>query len=215
VNAPAKSQGKYTFTNNYQDGLTDLLLGMVLMALGAAPVLEHLKPLSGLWEGLLFLAVLVLYLAGVYFIKLPRAAAQMPPGQPKSRNLSTLIYAAIVFIVLGLLAGAYFALDIPLRTGRRSALFWLTPALWVVLFGISICLLAYFLDVQRFYIYAFLYAISSPIQLGLRVNRIPYTLTYSGYYLPALIILAVGSIYLVRYLRQPILAKSSQMANRK
>ncbi len=198
---PANIDDKPNLISNYQDGLTDLLLGFILMVLGTAPVLEHLRPLSGMWDMLLFLFAFILYLSGVYFIKLPRAVnLNLRPRQ--RGQFSTLLIYIFVFIILGLITALYFASHLPLRTARNTTLLWLTPALWVFLFGVSLCLLAYYLDVNRFYLYAFFYAISNPIQFGLRLDRVPLALTFSGYYIPALVIIVIGIVYLVRFIRR-------------
>jgi hypothetical protein len=198
---PAGIEDKHTIINNYQDGLTDLLLGLILMVLGAAPVLEFFKPLSGLWEMLLFLIAFILYLSGVYFIKLPRFA-NLNLQSRKRGHFSTLLIYIFIFLILGLVTAQYFASHLHFRAARNVTLLWLTPALWVFLFGVSLCLLAYYLNVNRFYLYAFFYAISNPTQFGLRLNRVPLALTYNGYYIPALVIIVIGSVYLLRFIHR-------------
>ena len=186
----------------FQDGLWDIYLGLLLMALAIYALLSKTKLPEAqqmvIYIGLMALSMLVLW-AGKRFITLPRMGRVKfgPRGKTRRRKAAVLLaisvlVGALVFIVTSLGLEGNLSDGLPLHL--------VVPAAWalnmLVLFGLG----AYFLDYDRLYLIGVLYALAVPLLIWLD-EFAGIKLGFIALAVPAGIILIVGLVVLVRFLR--------------
>ncbi len=189
------------FRSTFQDGLWDLFLGLVLLTLAANALLSD----AGISESLamaFFVAiqavVLVGFIAGKKLITVPRMGL-VKFGPKRKRKLTKVR----VVLLISALMGAVIFVVAPFS--MRNPPEWLNPALvlgaaWVVNCIVVFSLGAYFLDLPRLYAYGLLFAIPVPTDILLH-ELADLDLTFIAFGVPALVILVVGTVMFVRFLR--------------
>jgi len=188
---------------NFEDGLWDILLGLIFLALAVYPVTREL--LGPELNVGLFLGVLAILAAGQivlrHIVSTPRIGYVRPVRSPKLRAVLAFT-AVMVLITFGLLLytllspGAEPApSEIAAGAAGRS---YLVEWIMVPVLGLIFSALGYFFGVPRAYAYGWL--------LGLANLASVYMVHNAGwtFLLPlaiaALIILAIGAALLVRFL---------------
>jgi hypothetical protein len=153
-----KERERRAFRSTFQDGLWDVFLGMVFLAFGFGPIYEWL----GFSEtadmvfhlGYVLTAFLIFYLGKIY-ITVPRLGrAKFGPARRRKIIKTRVVLGASVLLGLGMWAlfasGNDLALNLVLLVFALNTL---------VVLGA----MAYYLDFDRLYIYAVLYALSLPV----------------------------------------------------
>ena len=202
-NIDLKTLEKKAWQSVFQDGLWDIYLGILLMAFAVSAWLDTLAMEDGLrmgiYIGVMVFAMLVLAV-GKRFITIPRMG-QVRFGEKRKRMRNytrlVLLFSVVVGLIMYWISASVYAGDIK---GILSSK-WLLPLVWVLNIGIVTGLAAYFMEYDRLYIIGFLYAVTVPldfvIKTVIRVDIGMYIFLVAG-----LIILVMGSIYLIRFVRE-------------
>lgn len=185
----------------YQDGLWDIFFGLLLLALAISALLSDIGTSEPLQYGVLIalevLAILVLF-GGKRLITVPRMG-RVKFGPKRRRRLSKV--SAI--LAISVLVGLVFFLAAPAITGSPSkgmTLEFIFPAGWVVNCLVVFGLMAYFMDFSRLYLIGVMYAIAVPLDLVQR-EFATTDLTFAAFGVPAAVILLMGAVVFVRFLR--------------
>ena len=189
----------------FEDGLFDLLLGIIYMFLAIYPVTRQL--LGPEWNIVLFLSLVVLASVGQLvahrLVSLPRI------GYVRSRRsrgmiLLIVITAVMVLITFGLVLltflgpGSEPAPDLP--TGTSSERSYLVEIIVLLVMGILFSALGYLFGVRRLYFYGWMIGLANLASVYMSHNAgwtflIPLAVT-------AGIILLIGFMLLVSFLRK-------------
>lgn len=198
----------------YQDGLWDIFLGLLLLAMAISALLSDIGASQPLQYGTLIaleaLAILVLLVAK-RLITVPRMG-RVKFGPKRRRKLSKVS----VILAISALLGVAFFLAAQAITGNLSK--WMTlefifPAGWVVNCIVIFSLMAYFLDFSRLYVIGLMYAIAVPLDIVQR-EFTSIDLTFAAFGAPAAIILLMGAVVFIRFLRDyPLLTEAASVSN--
>jgi hypothetical protein len=193
----------------FQDGLWDIYLGLLLLAMGVSAWLsdQDISEVThfAIYIPLLLLSMVVLW-AGKRFITVPRMGRVKtgPKGKARKRKARVLLFFSVV-VGLALFLVALAAYNHP--AGWASLIEYLLPAVWALNMLIVFGLGAYFLEFNRLYLHGVLYALAVPVDFlvgeltGVRLGAIAFIV-------PALVILLVGGVVFFRFLRDYPLPKS-------
>jgi len=185
----------------FQDGLWDIYLGLLLLLMGGGDLLDRLNlPDSGriaIYIGLQILAMLVLW-TGKRFITLPRMGRVKfgPERKARQHKVVLILFGSVILgMVMWLIASA-------VSNGWAAGLPWMAlfPAIYALnvlaVFGLA----AYLFQFERLYLIAVLFALPVPVDALVRA-WLGIRLGFWAFAVPALIILAMGVILLMRFLR--------------
>lgn len=188
------------FTLTFQDGLLDLALGLELVALVVAPLLERTRPLADWWIALLSLPILVALAAGKRLLTTPRLGRVrfLPARKVRMQAVATILG---IIVLGGLLVGmAWFWLGqehLPEWVGEM-----LSPTiLWAAISLFLFSLAAHTLGLPRLYLYGAMYALVHPAQALLRTRPDLGALPLVPNLISAAVMLAIGGLLLTRFLR--------------
>jgi len=145
--------------SNFEDGFWDLYWGLLLIGFGVSPVLEELgilKPINFIIFPLFAFAVLFI---GKKLVTVPRI------GRIKfgSKRISNQIKLFVIGTILFIISTIFFVLvkNTYLDTSKEGVMAALTaPFGYALFFIICISVIAYFMEFNRLYFYAFLFGIS-------------------------------------------------------
>jgi len=198
------------WTSFYQDGLWDIFLGLLLLAMAISALLSDTGMSEAasmlIYFGLVLLALLVLW-AGKRLITVPRMG-RVKFGPKRKRKLNKVR----VILALSVLVGMALFLAAQSVAGNLSK--WMTfefifPAGWMVNCLVVFSLMAYFLDFSRLYVVGVMYAIPVPLEIMQR-QFTSIDLTFFTFGVPAAVILLMGAAVFVRFLRKyPLSAEVS------
>ena len=189
------------FRSTFQDGLWDLFLGLVLLILATCALLSD----AGISESLTMAfyvamqaVVLVGFIAGKKLITVPRMGL-VKFGPKRKRKLTKVKVVLLISVLMG---AVLFVVTLFSMHNRPE---WLNPALvlgaaWVVNCIVVFSLGAYFLDLPRLYAYGLLFAIPVPTDILLH-KLTDLDLTFIAFGVSALVILVIGTVMFVRFLR--------------
>jgi hypothetical protein len=155
--------------------------------------------------------VLVGFIAGKKLITVPRMGL-VKFGPKRKRKLTKVK----VVLLISVLMGAVIFVVAPFSIHNRPE--WLNPALvlgaaWVVNCIVVFSLGAYFLDLPRLYAYGVLFAIPVPTDILLH-KLVDLDLTFIAFGVSALVILVVGTVIFICFLRDyPLPAKEASNVN--
>jgi hypothetical protein len=196
-----KELERKTWTSYFQDGLWDIYLGLLLLAMAIWALLSDVG-FSESWGmaiyiGLEVLAVLVLW-AGKKIITVPRMG-RVKFGPKRKAKLN---WVRVVLFISVLVGAGVFVAGLAMRTNRpgwlNAAFFF--PAAWVVNAIVVFSLGAYFLDFSRLYLIGVMYALPVPLDIVFR-KFADIDLTFIAFGFPATVILLIGTVVFVRFLR--------------
>jgi len=188
------------WTSFYEDGIWDIYLGLLLasIAVGAfctdAGISEEYSIYGHI--GVLMAAMLFLWL-GKRFITVRRIGTVVFGPRGRARLTKAQILLAIS-CVTGLVAFLLIASAIG-NAARQPVMDHIVPLFWVVNMLVLFSLAAYFLNYVRLYVIGFLYAIAVPADKILR-QVLHIDLSVVAFGMPALVIIIMGVIVLVRFL---------------
>ena len=197
-----KELERKAWTSYFQDGLWDIYLGLLLLAMAISALLSDVGFSESLGMtiliGLEVLAVLVLWV-GKKLITVPRMG-RVKFGPKRKAKLSWVMVILFISVLVG--AGVFVA-ALAMRTSRPE---WLNgtfvfPAVWMVNAMVVFSLGAYFLDFSRLYLIGVMYALAVPLDIMFR-QLTDIDLSFIAFGVPAMVILIVGSVMLVRFLRE-------------
>ena len=194
----------------FQDGLWDIYLGLLLMTLAIGALLSDIGvPSSKFWWYVIYLALMLLAMlalwAGKRFITIPRMGRVKfgPKGKARRKKVRLILAASVVVgIVLFLMVwlvvkGGWSEGLLPMAI--------IVPVVWAVNALTVFSLGAYFLEFERLYLIGVLYAIPVPIDILLD-ELAGIKLGFIAFAVPALVILIMGLVVFVRFLRDyPVL----------
>jgi hypothetical protein len=153
-----KSLEKKAYRSIFEDGLWDLFIGLIVLSLGISVFFGSLLNLSEVWIFMIPVIILnaiafLLFFLGKKFITVPRMGFVTFGTKRKSKQLKLKIFLFIFFILNLIL----FVLPLTgiLNYAQFEPLL-LSLILGMGMFTFPFCIIAYFLDFTRLYIYAFL-----------------------------------------------------------
>lgn len=194
------------FTSTFQDGILDMYLGLFLVAMGVSPILEKIIPTSDLWIAILMVPIIPLWWVGKKLVTVPRMGL-VTFGASRKGKLKKIRTVYSFFLLLGVVVFLLFSYTfIPQSLPGGSVI----PTLaWIVLFLTGFCVSAYHLDLERLYLYGMLFAIPFPIHIMLRHDMTLGRFSLFGFFLSGIVILLVGTILFIRFLRKYPLPKEA------
>ena len=184
----------------FEDGLWDITLGTILLALAASAFLDRTDLSSGK-RMTIFILIEAIGIGSMWFGKLfitiPRIG-RVKFSKKRSRRRMTMILVLGVSVLLGMLLYALAARALP---GGGNGIFaeGLMPLLWLVNCAVVFSVLAYLLDFTRLYFIGAAFALTVPVDdLLKRVTEAD--LSYLVFGIPGIIVLTMGITILVRFL---------------
>ena len=150
-----KELERKAFKSNFQDGLWDIFIGVIILQLAIIPLFSDLN-LSDFWSSMAYLPVMLTVMILVYFGKKMIIAPRIGKvnfGKVRKTKLQKLSLFLIIVLFLGFLAGFTFFYTKKLAD-------WIPPLFFfggsLACFFIASCLL----DFSRLFIYGILVAFS-------------------------------------------------------
>ena len=198
-----KKLERKVWTSFFEDGIWDIYLGTLLAAMAFGVLLRDVgvPESTQMIVYLVLIGVAILFLwAGKRYITAPRIGHVVYGPEGKARKTKTTVILAISVLV-GLVAFVIAALSAKGSLSRSLGMDILLPAIWVGNMIIVFSLAAYFLHFQRLYLIGVMFAIAVPLDIVLTALT-HRDLTPVAFGLPALVILIVGVLVLVRFLRK-------------
>jgi hypothetical protein len=194
----------------FQDGLWDIFLGLLLLAMAIWALLSDVGFSESLGMAILIglevLAMLVLWV-GKKIITVPRMG-QVKFGPKRKARLN---WVRVVLFISVLVGAGVFVAGLAMRMNRPE---WLNaaffaPAAWVVNAMVVFSLGAYFLEFNRLYLIGVLYALPVPLDIMFR-KFADIDLTFIAFGVPAAVILIIGLVVFARFLRDyPLLPEEA------
>jgi hypothetical protein len=205
-----KELERKAWTSYFQDGLWDIYLGLLLLAMAVSALLSDVGFSESLGMtvliGLQGLAVLVLWV-GKKLITVPRMG-RVRFGPKRKAKLS---WVRVILFISVLVGAGVFVAALAMRTNRPE---WLNgtfvfPAAWMVNALVVFSLGAYFLDFSRLYLIGVMYAL--PVPLDILLDELAgIDLSFIAFGVPAMVILIIGLVVFTRFLRDyPLLPEEA------
>jgi hypothetical protein len=197
-----KELERKAWTSYFQDGLWDIYLGLLLLAMAISALLSDVGFSESLGMtiliGLEVLAVLVLWV-GKKLITVPRMG-RVKFGPKRKAKLSWVMVILFISVLVG--AGVFLVASAMRgnRPGWLNAAFF-APAVWVVNAIVVFSLGAYFLDFSRLYLIGVMYALAVPLDIVFR-KVADVDLSFLAFGIPAMVILIIGLVVFARFLRE-------------
>ncbi len=190
------------FRSTFQDGLWDIFMGMLLLAMAVFAWLTDTNlPSWTQWS--LFIAIealgIVVLMTGKKYITVPRIGHVKfgSAGQARQKKTGWLLALSVMtgglLFIVGLPAGIRF------QGWVQSGLVF--PVVWAANMLIILGLIAYFLSYNRLYLIGLLYAVCLPLDAALK-NMADIYFPALAFGAPAVIILAMGTVVFRRFLRK-------------
>jgi hypothetical protein len=209
-NINLKELERKAWRSYFQDGLWDIYLGLLLLAMAVWALLSDVG-FSESWGmtiliGLEVLAMLVLW-AGKKFITVPRMGRVKFGPKRKAR----LNWVRVVLLLSVLVGAGVFVAALAVRSNRPEGLntALIFPVAWVVNMIIVFSLGAYFLDFSRLYLIGVMYALPVPLDILFR-KFADIDLSFIAFGVPAMVILIIGLVVFTRFLRDyPLLPEEA------
>lgn len=193
---------KQAFRRFYDDGLLDLLLGLMMVGMSLGYYVQEWldSEVAGLSAMLGVAVVLVATLKVSRTRLLDSRLGRFTPADRRRRKIHRTRLALLGSAALGVIA---FALGAVGQSDGQSmaSVEVLLPLLWFVNATVVLGITAYLLDVPRFALYGILFGLVGPLQIWPDVLwdvRVPPPLAFG---LPAMPIIAIGLWRLMRFLR--------------
>lgn len=192
---------KKAYRSTFQDGLWDIFIGSLLLVLSFSALLSNIGTAEKLHMGILIMLQIIVVLAfiiGKKRITIPRMGF-VKFGPARKRRITK---SRIVLLVSVLAGVAVFLIASLIMQGNqvdRSKLLLFAPIAWVANSIIIFSLLAYYLNFARLYIYGVLFALPVPLDVAIK-QFTGLNLSPIAFAVPALVMLAVGTVLLVRFL---------------
>ncbi len=192
-----KAVEKRAYRSTFEDGIYDIVLGIMLLVFSVIPVMEMLG-LNRFYAYPLFIVLPLVSLVGKKYITVPRlGAVEFGPKRKTRARLLGWIFAAALFlmapVVIMVFAGG-------MQEGARTA-----STLWILAGSAALPLLtmaAFFMDFPRMYIY--LAVVSGAVVevefVSPVIGKIPGCIVAFG--LPGLVITIYGILLFSRFVKK-------------
>jgi hypothetical protein len=198
-----KELEKKAFRSTHEDGLWDIFLGMIMIAMGVSGAMSNLGVEETLGI-LIFVALEVLAMAimivGKKYITVPRMGI-IRPGPSRKKKLTKASIVLLISFIFGMLL-----LIIPTAiqsTGGEIARPWYFIAgIFALNVLLVLGLLAYYMDYDRLYIIAVLFAVTLPLREILSLYFVSPYIVLIAFGIPGAIVLVMGIFYLFRFLKK-------------
>jgi hypothetical protein len=194
----------------FQDGLWDIYLGLLLLAMAVWALLSDVGFSEswgmGIFIGLEVLAMLVLWV-GKKTITVPRMG-RVKFGPKRKAKLN---WVRVILFISVLVGAGVFVAGLAMRGNRLEQLnvAFFFPAAWVVNMIVVFSLGAYSLDFKRLYLIGVMYALAVPLDIVFR-KVASVDLTFIAFGVPAMVILIIGLVVFTRFLRDyPLLPEEA------
>ncbi|HET7012232.1 MAG TPA: hypothetical protein VFI11_15770 [Anaerolineales bacterium] len=195
---------------NYEDGLWDILLGLIFLALSVFPVTRRL--LGPFWNMVLFLLVLAILVIGLTVVRrvvsMPRLGRARMRRTPQKAVLTVLLAVTVIatmgLVVLTLLypqgTSGLISASLPVWAGDL----FVDVVVAVVIVAVF-SLMGYLFGVPRLFLYGWLIGLGNLASTALTLSAgIVFNLPLAA---ASIIILAFGGVLLARFMRKyPIVA---------
>lgn len=199
-NINLKEIEKKVFSSTYQDGFFDLLIGILLISMGFSPILEKAYPLADWWIAILTAPFIVAFVLVKKFITMPRMG-MVKFSEKRRAKIKKSVGILLAFLLLGIIASIVFSLGI-IPYNWLSKRVQIPSIIWATASIIGFSLAAYSLNMKRYYLYGILFAIPFPFYIFLKYNPKFSHLSLIMFFISGVIILIIGTIVLVRFLRK-------------
>jgi hypothetical protein len=206
-----KELERKAYRSFFKDGIWDIYLGLLLLAMGIGQPLLALGA-SLVWAAVVPLALVALamfiLLGGKRWLTVPRlGTVRFGHARKVGRKRAVVVFSASVLVGLALFALSWTGIT-------RVAVLEVIPlpalvfaANCIVVFGLA----GYFLDFSRLYAYAVLYAAAFPLAVLLHgPGQLPYGWMFA-YSIASAPMLVIGLVLLVRFLREYPLTREPAM----
>jgi hypothetical protein len=197
----------------FEDGIWDIYLGLLLMAMAIGALLWDIGTRSEVTLLVIYVcfvgAAFVFFWFGKRFITIPRIGRVNFGPKGRARKKKTSIVFALSVLV-GLVLFIIITISIKNTLSRVLSLDIFVPAIWVANMLIVFSLGAYFLHFNRLYLIGVMFAIGLPLDIVLQ-ELTHRDLTFVAFGIPAMVILIMGGVVLARFLRKyPVLEGENQ-----
>lgn len=188
-----KELERKAWTSYFQDGIWDIFLGLILLNLGIAPLLEKITNLPYLVSYLIILALAeLIFIGGKKYITTPRIGmATFDHSRQKKRRR--------VFLILGVSVG--LGIVAFLLSGVVAAIH-VGAILFCVMSLLVFSCMAYFMDFPRLYLYGIFFAASIPLIESLRSVVGPVIAPLLGFGIFGGIMIFIGVAYFLLFLKE-------------
>lgn len=201
-----KALEKKVFKSNFEDGLWDIYLGMLLLQISLSTFLYALD-LSPLW----ILLFLILFVGGVFaafwaakkYIVTPRIGLVRfnEERKQKKKKVALILSLSVLFgvLVFALTMGLYW-LAVQDRAIGLGQFGWTIPfGLFLVNAVVVFSLLAYYLDYTRAYVYGWFFGLAYPLNIALDEA---FGIGFPWFSLAfAALMIGIGLVLFVRFMR--------------
>jgi hypothetical protein len=203
-----KELERKAWTSYFQDGLWDIFLGLLLVSSAVNTWLSDTGVPSStripIYIGIMVLGGLVMW-TGKRFITVPRMG-RVKFGPARKAKLS---WVRVVLLISVLVIAALFLAGLGAKKdwlqrpewwlmGRTS----IASAIVVLNFLVVFSLMAYFMEFPRLYLYGVLFALQEVVGVGLRELADVNIGFFIGAAVSAVIVLLIGTVVFVRFLRE-------------
>jgi len=189
---------KKAFKSTYEDGLWDIMLGIIFLAFAAIPILS-VRGLGDFWSSLLILPFFAIgyaiFALGKGRITYPRAGV-MKIGSQRKKKIARIHIFLNVFLALGILTG-FTAFE------KFRDMDWFFPAVFAVLILICFSLGARYLDFPRLGYYG------AGLTVFVLIGEVLFregVVTHHGYPLvfgsSGFTIMCIGVVLLLRFMKK-------------
>ena len=185
-----KQLEKNTAAGIFQTGIVDIGIGMVFIVASLAMIFDDIS----YYLDILFIVPVVFILLAVKYIANPRMGIVKPARRrvKKNRILSIVITTFLLIMISLTIFGKTNTIDE-----------FINPR-WIIS-GIifSICIaIAYFMNFDRMYIYAFL--VAGAFNLSEEIRESPGIISDGGYayLLASMVLILIGCVYLIKFLKK-------------
>ena len=196
-NIDMKELEKKAWTSYFQDGLFDIVIGMIMLVAVLSSTLDAIgvsdEVRISIYIPLMVIVPPVFFVLGKRYITLPRLGVARFGAHRKARN--RIMIAGLVSVQLVLLA-------ILILQVYGVGLGWLGFIIVTLNILAAFCLIAYLLDYRRMYVIGILVAASEPMTVVLRRYSDTVYRGFIAYGIPAIIIMAMGLIVLHQFVRK-------------
>lgn len=213
-NIDLKKLERKVWTSFYEDGIWDIYLGLLLSAIAVGAFFSDmgLTENYSIWGhiGIVILAMFFLWF-GKRLITLPRMGTVHFGQKGRARITKTQIILALSCF-MGLAAFMLVTSTIGNTAYRQPVMDYIFPMFWVINMLVVFSLAAFFLNYRRLFVIGLLYATAVPADKILR-QLLHIDLSVIAFGVPALVIIIMGFIVLVRFLKKyPLLHEEEQNA---
>lgn len=193
---------KNAFKSNFEDGLWDIYLGLLLLLMGFGPIFDMVQVPES-WETLLFLlfvgGTLAAFIAMKKFVIAPRLGLVTFSAERKRKKTKV----ALVLSLSVLLGVVMYLVAVFWEQGSLNPFGdnrWLLPAgLFFVQSVIVFSVMAYYLDYTRAYLYGWLFGLSFGLNIALSEL---YGISWPVFtYLSAGIMIGIGLVLFIQFMR--------------